>query len=313
VQSIMDASGTAGERRRSHDHYLKGSLWCARCHTRGTRGRLVLTRATGRHGGEYAYFLCLGRRDGACDLPHLPTEYVEDAVERYWSTQRLSEEFTTRMRTDMQAVLDETTTSRRLLHDQLTTELAAIDRQEENLLDLAADATLSTSKVRTRLTTLQTQRRQIQARLADTDDHLHQGATVLEAQLDLLQRPDELYRGLSDHGRRLLNQAIFDELLIDQDPDDQAIHIPGQTYAEPVRELMTAAHAHRHSSDATNDSRPAVNGGPVVWGTSAGLPTPIQWDRGWNKAAMVELRGFEPLTPSMRTRCATRLRHSPKA
>jgi hypothetical protein len=26
----------------------------------------------------------------------------------------------------------------------------------------------------------------------------------------------------------------------------------------------------------------------------------------------VELRGFEPLTPSMRTRCATRLRHSPK-
>jgi hypothetical protein len=26
----------------------------------------------------------------------------------------------------------------------------------------------------------------------------------------------------------------------------------------------------------------------------------------------VELRGFEPLTPSMRTRCATRLRHSPR-
>jgi hypothetical protein len=26
---------------------------------------------------------------------------------------------------------------------------------------------------------------------------------------------------------------------------------------------------------------------------------------------MVELRGFEPLTPSMRTRCATGLRYSP--
>ena len=25
----------------------------------------------------------------------------------------------------------------------------------------------------------------------------------------------------------------------------------------------------------------------------------------------VELRGFEPLTPSLRTRCATELRHSP--
>jgi hypothetical protein len=27
---------------------------------------------------------------------------------------------------------------------------------------------------------------------------------------------------------------------------------------------------------------------------------------------MVELRGFEPLAPSMRTRCATGLRHSPQ-
>jgi hypothetical protein len=26
---------------------------------------------------------------------------------------------------------------------------------------------------------------------------------------------------------------------------------------------------------------------------------------------LVELRGLEPLTPSMRTRCATRLRHNP--
>ena len=28
-------------------------------------------------------------------------------------------------------------------------------------------------------------------------------------------------------------------------------------------------------------------------------------------SALVELRGFEPLTPSMRTRCATGLRYSP--
>jgi hypothetical protein len=33
----------------------------------------------------------------------------------------------------------------------------------------------------------------------------------------------------------------------------------------------------------------------------------------WNRPlAWVELRGFEPLTPSMRTRCATGLRYSPE-
>jgi site-specific DNA recombinase len=303
VQSILDASGTAGERRRSHDHHLKGSLYCARCHTRRQqRRRLVITQATGRHGGQYAYFMCTARRHGECDLPHLPIEYVEDAVTAYWTTQRLSPQFTADVRANLQTVLDETTISRRLLHDQLTRELAGIDRQEENLLDLAADATLPTSKVRTRLTRLQTRRQQIQHRLADTDDCLHEGAAVLHAQLDLLQHPDQLYRQLNDHGRRLLNQAIFDELLIDQDPDDQAIHIAGQTYTEAVRDLMTAAHEH---SKQTNPTDPATSDRPATGGqtdpdTAAYLFQPFPQDRGWNKAAMVELRGFEPLTPSMR-------------
>jgi hypothetical protein len=43
--------------------------------------------------------------------------------------------------------------------EQLMAELATIDRQEENLLDLAADAALATDKVRTRLTQLQSQRK----------------------------------------------------------------------------------------------------------------------------------------------------------
>ena len=35
-------------------------------------------------------------------------------------------------------------------------------------------------------------------------------------------------------------------------------------------------------------------------------------DHGVDLPFWVELRGFEPLTPSMRTRCATGLRYSPK-
>jgi site-specific DNA recombinase len=112
------------------------------------------------------------RPRGGCDLPHLPVEYVEDAIADYWSTQRLPEDFVAQVRTDMDAVLAETTASRQLLHDQLTRELASLDRQEEHLLDLAADPAWSTGKVRTRLTRLQNQRQQLQARLTDTDDHL---------------------------------------------------------------------------------------------------------------------------------------------
>ena len=72
----------------AHDHYLKGTLWCARCHTRGLRSRLGFTQATGAHGQQYDYFYCSRREGGICDLPHLPIERIEDAVTRFWSTQR---------------------------------------------------------------------------------------------------------------------------------------------------------------------------------------------------------------------------------
>jgi hypothetical protein len=42
------------------------------------------------------------------------------------------------------------------------------------------------------------------------------------------------------------------------------------------------------------------------------LPAISLIDRHRTKTEIVELRGFEPLTPSMRTRCATGLRYSPK-
>ncbi len=35
-------------------------------------------------------------------------------------------------------------------------------------------------------------------------------------------------------------------------------------------------------------------------------------NQGVDLGFLVELRGFEPLTPSMRTRCATGLRYSPE-
>jgi hypothetical protein len=148
-----------------------------------------------------------------------------------------------------------------------------------------------------RLARLQRRREHLQERLSDTDDRLRRGAAVLKAQLALLERPDELYRRLNDHGRRLLNQAIFAELLVDQDRDDRTIQITGQTYTEPVRDLLAATGAPLPQT-SPNGGRPAENDEPTG-GTPMTSPAPVPLDGGSSKAVMVELRGFEPLTPSM--------------
>ena len=145
---------------------------------------------------------------------------------------------------------------------------------------------MDTGKIRTRLTRLQAKRKEIRERLGNSDERIAEGAAVLELQLDLLKQPQELYRKLSDHGRRLLNQAMFEELLVDEDRDDLTIHVVGQTYTEPVRDLMLAASVYGRLRQEPSENRPAVVGEPARE-TLVGLLSPDYLDGGWSKTAMV--------------------------
>jgi hypothetical protein len=105
---------------------------------------------------------------------------------------------------------------------------------------------------------------------------------------------------------------MFEELLLEQ--EDLTIQVVGQTYTEPIRDLMLAAQADREQSDTrlqTTKSRSATNGEPA-WRTLTSLLRPVSLDEGWSKTAMVELRGLEPLTPSMPWRCATSCATAPE-
>jgi DNA invertase Pin-like site-specific DNA recombinase len=326
VQAILDAHATAGERQRVHNHYLKGTLWCGRCRDRGRVTRLVLTKATGRRGTEYFYFKCRGTQEGFCDLPHLPVPHVEDEILRHWYTERLSEAFITATEACVSVTLAEHQASAHLLHEQLAAELVKLDRQEENLLDLLADPDLDTTKIRTRLTKLQAQRKTLTTRRGDNDEHLRRGAAVLQVQLDLLRNPGELYRQLPDAARRQLNQAFYERLYVDDDGGD--IQVTAQDYTRETTGLVEAAQAwgqtavsEPHKAEVMEGDpkapdgpqgpaeddvtyfrqkaiRPTVAGGPDL-GLVAGSLRPLPNGKGWSKPAMVELRGLEPLTPSM--------------
>ena len=78
-QEVSEARQLSGEKRRLHEHYLKGTLHCVHCHR-----RLLYTKAKGR-GGVYWYFMCAGRHQGSkCPQPYIPADAAEAAVARYW-------------------------------------------------------------------------------------------------------------------------------------------------------------------------------------------------------------------------------------
>ncbi len=86
-------------------------------------------------------------------------------------------------------------------------------------------------KIKEKLRDIERQRRHLSERLTETNDDLSDSARLIEACLKLLENLQALYRRCDDEQRRLLNQAIFHGLYVE---DDQ---ITGHDLKEPFAQL----------------------------------------------------------------------------
>src|SRR4051812_44107748 len=105
------------------------------------RVRQPSPRATGRRGGEYFYFFCSRKQDQSCMTRYMQIEDVEDAISRHYGSVRFTEQFGMAVRAKLHETLDDQTMAAKLLRDQISEHMAKLDRQEDNLLDLAGDTT----------------------------------------------------------------------------------------------------------------------------------------------------------------------------
>jgi hypothetical protein len=71
------------------------------------------------------------------------------------------------------------------------------------------------AKVRTRLVAIDEGRARVKAELEAQGPLLEVGAELIRAALDLLDKPQVLYRQTTDPVRRQLNQVFFDKLYLD--------------------------------------------------------------------------------------------------
>jgi site-specific DNA recombinase len=322
VQDIAATRTAAKERRRVHHHYLKGSLYCGRCRKAGFIRRMIIQRTVNSRGYEYMYFFCRGKQSGNCSAPHVNILHVEEAVEAHYATVRFGQEFIADVRTHVAATLQDEQATTQLLHRQLTAELHSLDVKEENLIDLAAggDETMPQDKIKQKLRDIGHDRQRLTRRLDETTENLSQAARLVELCLTLLEDPEELYPRCDDDQRRLLNQALFEHIFID-DEDVTACDL-----REPFAALHAAQAAQRPQEDdkpdpatgtaaalGTHDTRTAPGSGdsPRVMNDVEALLAGMDFVQCSSKPSSVELRGIEPLTFSMRTRRATNCATAP--
>ncbi|MGN6373685.1 MAG: recombinase family protein [Solirubrobacteraceae bacterium] len=86
VQQILASNRLSGDRSQKHQHYLKGSIFCAVCGR-----RLVYGRHRG-NGGVYEYFGCLSHqaRRPSCGARHMSVDTVERRIESYYRSVELT-------------------------------------------------------------------------------------------------------------------------------------------------------------------------------------------------------------------------------
>jgi site-specific DNA recombinase len=225
VQSVIDARSGSGTRERRHDHFLKGLLWCGGCHADGIESRMIMQWANG-HGGKYLYFFCKRKQTHRCDSRYVSVDAAELALEKVCTSLRFDGELAERVRHAMMETLHDRTQTTRLLIKQLQSEMARLDKQEENLIDLVADGSFDAAKTRKKISDLQRRREGIESRLGNQADELETSVQLIERALELLGNPGDLYLRLPDQGRRRMNQAVFEKLYTYEDGVTEVVFKP---------------------------------------------------------------------------------------
>lgn len=315
VQDVMAARSGAGTRDRVHNHYLKGMMFCAKCHRAGRTSRMIYVRAKGRGNAVYEYYFCRARQEGECDLPHIPVHVIEDEVAKTYDSLRLDPDFEEDARQKLTSVIEGEQMDIRAVRAQLTNEQREIELKEARLIDMLVDDMLPQSKIRAKLHELRVQRLRVEDRLANLTEQLVAGGRVLDAALTQATNPKQAYLAASEKTRRLLNESYYKYFRVDErgsvvatldDPFDgifaaQRAYRAGRTARIPTTDQLVRTTV-QTAPDGHVDARERRSQGNK---NGADFSTPsllfnlasIYSNHDSNKATLVGLTGFEPATP----------------
>lgn len=220
VQAVLNAHQVSGEKTQAHDHYLKGSVYCGECGS-----RLILSNARGSQGIIYPYFLCSGRHSKRtnCERHAMYVPDVEAAVEDYYRTIEIPEHIISALRGLVRAEFDQ-------LLDISRRERHAYQAERTDLLDERSKLLQAHYAGAIPIDLLRTEQERISRRLAFLDAQIEardmeydHAKAHLDDCLTLVGNCHKLYMSLDDSLRRIVNQAFFDKLYVQEDD-----HIEGQ-------------------------------------------------------------------------------------
>jgi len=215
VQAILLSRHKSSERPSKHDHYLKGSVFCATC-----GGRLLYGFHSG-NGGRYAYFSCANRRSrrtgGTCDATHYAVDVVEREIENHYHSVHITQTIRDKIRAD---VLSDAEERRAIVDKEIERHRQAVARLKANqvhLVQLSYDELVSNEVLAEEQARLSAEQGQAQRALTQAQKQLGDITEALDETLARTETPHACYMASNGNQRRILNQAFFKRLEIGEE------------------------------------------------------------------------------------------------
>lgn len=272
VQQVLSSHRLSGDRTKKHHHYLKGSIFCGHCGR-----RLVYGRHRG-NGGVYEYFSCLSHqaRRPSCGARHMPVHEVEEAIENYYRHIQLTPSQCAIARQRVEEQSEARLEIARKQSEHHSRRLRTLQDEQQKLVQLYYRGAVSEEVLQAEQTRIEAERTEARRWIESAS---HEAEDILDALKDALAIVDlchETYLAASPKLRRLMNQAVFQQLLICTDD----IEGEQQPTFHHLAHLSRSHQAPATTPAGQNDQDPHSSGG-----------------LGSNVRQMVRRQGLEPCPP----------------
>ncbi|HPU04687.1 MAG TPA: zinc ribbon domain-containing protein [Rhodoglobus sp.] len=246
----------SGEKTQTHEHYLKGSVYCGDCGS-----RLMVTHAKNGKGIVYPYFICAGRHSKRtnCVRQAMPIEHIERQVEDYYRRVQIPEHIVTALRQMLVRQFDDLHTANKAERHTLAAERDKLHDERRSLLHAHHAGAVP-------IDLLKEEQDRIARRLVFLDAQIDAGQIEydqakahLEDCLALAGDMHAIYMSIDDSLRRICNQAFFERIHVYEIENADIVRAE---HGEPFDALLdpnlhAAALAYQASVRAGEDVKPA--------------------------------------------------------
>lgn len=233
---------------------------------------------------------------------------VEELIEDHYATVQLAPELRDRVEAMLLADLQDTRRQAETVHRDLTAQQQRLTHEQSKLLQTHYAGAVPLDLLKTEQDRISGQLETIETRLEATQTHFDTIETNLKTALDFASNCHRAYLRASDSVRRLFNQALFEQIFIEEDNVRVTLAEPFKTLLGP-EVLGLASSAESRPDDSRHEGIPPPASSPdwinvasrtvryrhQIWPPNDKLPNDQPFGS-LKEITLVRPAGFEPAT-----------------